>query len=211
MRIEGQGLGMDIGGRTIFRTISLRVDSGTSLAIVGPSGSGKTTLLNCLGLIQKVSSGSLLIDGRDYRDRRRGDTLAFWRDHAAFVYQDSGVIDEETLRYNVSLRRLVRRGGSFVRVEEALRRVGLGGRANERAAVLSGGEKQRLGVARAIYKRADAIFADEPTASLDERNRQLVRDLLLERAHEGCCVIIATHDQALARSCDRVLDLGSVV
>ena len=82
----------------------------------------------------------------------------------------------------------------------ALGMVGLNGRENEKAAVLSGGEKQRLGVARAIYKHASVIFADEPTASLDEKNRELVKRLLLERTAKGCSVIIATHDIALAQA-----------
>ena len=208
MLIETKGLSMEIQGRRLFEDISLSIEPGTSLAIIGPSGSGKTTLLNCLGLIQKPTSGSIWMDGRDFSAHKRRDVLEFWKKYASFIYQDSGVIEEESIRYNVCLKRGISKGATARDVTAALGMVGLDGRENEKAAILSGGEKQRLGVARAIYKRASVIFADEPTASLDEKNRMLVKRLLLERTERGCSVIIATHDLALAHACSQVLDLG---
>lgn len=208
MLIEAKGLSMEIQGKQLFNDISLSVKPGTSLAIIGPSGSGKTTLLNCLGLIQKPTSGSIWMDGRDFSTHKRRDVLDFWKKSASFIYQDSGVIEEESIRYNVCLRRGISRSATAQDVTSALDMVGLSGRENENAAVLSGGEKQRLGVARAIYKRASVIFADEPTASLDEKNRALVKRLLLEMTKMGCSVIIATHDLVLAQACSHVLDLG---
>jgi len=208
MLIEARGLSMEIQGRRIFEDISLCIEPGTSLAIIGPSGSGKTTLLNCLGLIQKPTSGSIWMDGKDFSAHRRRDVLEFWKKSASFIYQDSGVIEEESIQYNVCLRRRIGRGAAGQDVAAALSMVGLSRRGNETAAVLSGGGQQRRGVARAIYKRAGVIFADEPTASLDERNRTLVKNLLLERTERGCSVIIATHDLALAQACNQVLDLG---
>lgn len=208
MLLTGEKLGVKIRDRVLFENVSVSVDSGASLAIVGPSGSGKTTLLNCLGLIQRPSEGCIVIDGRNYRNRAKRDVLRFWKTSAAFIYQDSGVIDEESVLYNVTLKRAMPFDRNDAGVGEALSKVGLSGREKEKASVLSGGEKQRLGLARAIYKKASILFADEPTASLDERSRSLVRNLLLERAEAGAIVIIATHDLDLAKSCSSTLDLG---
>lgn len=163
--------------------------------------------MNCLGLIQRPTTGKITINGHDYGSHTKKDVLRFWRTSASFIYQDSGVIDEESILYNVTLKR-GRFFGNDTDVRKALSQVGLSGREKEKASVLSGGEKQRLGLARAIHKKASIIFADEPTASLDEQNRSLVRDLLLERAESGATVILATHDLSLARSCSATLDLG---
>lgn len=206
MVIVGENLGVDISGRTIFKSVDIRVESGTSMAIVGASGSGKTTLLNCLGLLIRPTHGKVVIDGRVMSNSSRGDVLRFWRNSAAFVYQDSGVIDEETVGYNVSLSRKAEKHDA-ASLESALEKVGLGGRLQERAITLSGGEKQRLGIARAIYKEADVIFADEPTASLDSDNRAMVRNLLLEQSRMGACVVISTHDIDLAYACDGITGL----
>ncbi|MFJ6925615.1 MAG: ATP-binding cassette domain-containing protein, partial [Limosilactobacillus mucosae] len=105
MLIVGKNLGVDISGRTIFKAIDLRIEPGTSMAIVGASGSGKTTLLNCLGLLIKPTHGDVIIDDRVMSNAARSEVLKFWRDSAAFVYQDSGVIDDESVGYNVSLSR----------------------------------------------------------------------------------------------------------
>ncbi len=206
MALVGEGLGVDIEGRSIFDAVDIEAPSASSTAIIGPSGSGKTTLLNCLGLLLRPTRGRVVLDNRVISGRPRKEVLRFWREDAAFVYQDSGVIDEEALSYNVTLSRRAAKTRHDA-VEAVLEKVGLGGRSAERAAVLSGGEKQRLGIARAIYKGASIIFADEPTASLDERNRRVVRDLLFEQAREGTCVIVSTHDLELARACDATLSL----
>ena len=179
------------------------------IALVGPSGCGKTTLLNCLGLLQRLSAGTVSVDGHDMasdRARRR-----FWRREAAFIYQDYGLIEEETLAYNVTLRApgLLRRPRPDARLDGILETVGLAGRQAETASVLSGGEKQRAGVARALYKEASYVFADEPTASLDPDNRRIVTGLLERAAKAGACVVIATHDDALASRADVVHSLAS--
>lgn len=207
MLLTGEKIGLKIKDRVLFENVDVAVEPGTSLALIGPSGSGKTTLLNCLGLIQRPTTGKITIGGHDYGSHAKKDVLRFWRTSASFIYQDSGVIDEESILYNVTLKR-GRFFGNDTDVRKALSQVGLSGREKEKASVLSGGEKQRLGLARAIHKKASIIFADEPTASLDEQNRSLVRDLLLERAESGATVILATHDLSLARSCSATLDLG---
>ena len=139
-----------------------------------------------------------------WKDR---DRLRFWRDTASFIYQDYGLIDEESVDYNITLTPpgLLRRKPRITpRIAEVLTTVGLEGRGLDAVSVLSGGEKQRVGIARTIYKDATCIFADEPTASLDRANRDMVTGLLRNRADAGACIVIATHDERLAGQADRV-------
>jgi len=210
MTITASNLGMKIAGHEILSGISLTCEAGQVTALVGPSGSGKTTLLNCLGLLQRPSAGTITIDGQDATRWGERPRLRFWQREAAFIYQDYGLIDEENLAYNVTLRasgifRPKARTNS--RLTDILQTVGLAGRESDPVSVLSGGEKQRVGVARALYKEASYIFADEPTASLDAGNRSNVTRLLTDAAAAGVCVVIATHDDELAAAADTVYQL----
>lgn len=205
MIIKTQKIGIEISGKTIFSNISLAINPNEMIAITGPSGSGKTTLLNCLGLIQSVNSGDILIENQNASKWKEKEKTSFWKDKAAFIYQDYGIIEDENISYNVTLNKQQAKAKI---VEEVLHTVGLGGRGQEMAAVLSGGEKQRLSVARAIYKKASIIYADEPTASLDQMNREVIINLLRKCSENGASVIIATHDERLVSVCDRSINLN---
>jgi len=205
MIIQTKKIGIEISGKTIFSNISLEINPNEMIAITGPSGSGKTTLLNCLGLIQSVNSGDILIENQNASKWKEKEKTSFWKEKAAFIYQDYGIIEDENISYNVTLNKQQAKAKI---VEEILHTVGLGGRGQEMAAVLSGGEKQRLGVARAIYKKASIIYADEPTASLDQTNREVIIDLLRKCSENGASVIIATHDERLVSVCDRSINLN---
>lgn len=205
MIIQTKKIGIEISGKTIFSNISLEINPNEMIAITGPSGSGKTTLLNCLGLIQSVNSGDILIENQNASKWKEKEKTSFWKEKAAFIYQDYGIIEDENVSYNVTLNK---RQAKTKIVEEILHTVGLGGRGQEMAAVLSGGEKQRLGVARAIYKKASIIYADEPTASLDQMNREVIINLLRKCSENGASVIIATHDERLVSVCDRSINLN---
>jgi len=204
MVIQTKDIGIEISGKTIFSNISLEINPNEMIAITGPSGSGKTTLLNCLGLVQSVNSGDILIENQNASKWKEKEKTSFWKEKAAFIYQDYGIIEDESVSYNVTLNK--RQAKSKV-VDEILHKVGLGGRGQDMAAVLSGGEKQRLGVARAICKKATIIFADEPTASLDKANREMIINLLKTCSQDGASVIIATHDERLVNVCDRSINL----
>lgn len=207
MNIRTENLALTIAGHQIFKNVSLTCETGEILALVGPSGSGKTSLLNCLGLLQKPTSGDVHVDGIATNHWKDRDRLRFWSDTASFIYQDYGLIDEESVAYNITLSPpgLLRRKPRITpRIAETLATVGLEGRGLDTVSVLSGGEKQRVGIARTIHKNATCIFADEPTASLDRANRDVVTGLLRDRADAGACVIIATHDEHLANQADRV-------
>ncbi|AHN22511.1 ABC transporter ATP-binding protein [Lysinibacillus varians] len=205
MIIQTKNIGIEISGKTIFSNISLEINPNEMMAITGPSGSGKTTLLNCLGLIQSVNSGDILIENQNASKWKEKEKTSFWKDKAAFIYQDYGIIEDENISYNVTLNKQQAKAKI---VEEILHTVGLGERGQEMAAVLSGGEKQRLGVARAIYKKASIIYADEPTASLDQMNREVIINLLRKCSENGASVIIATHDERLVSVCDRSINLN---
>ena len=211
MLIEAEGVSVAIGGRAVLDREFVRCESGTMTALVGPSGSGKTTLLHCLGLLLPIGKGRILIDGKDATNYSSAARRRFWRDHAAFVLQDYGIMDQESVAFNVTMQSSLlgrRATGDQRRLAEALERTGLAGRQAEVASHLSGGEKQRLALARAIYKQASVVFVDEPTASLDAGNRRKVIDLFAEFAASGATVIVSTHDFEMIDACGSRHEIG---
>ena len=207
MEIKVNDITVTISGNKIFSNISFEMKKGEMVAITGPSGCGKTTLLNCLGLIQTVDYGNIIIDGKNVTKLSDKEKTKFWHDYATFIYQDYGIIEDESVAYNVTLDKYKIRSN---KVQTILQKVGLAGRDNDLAIVLSGGEKQRIGIARAILKNATIIYADEPTASLDANNRELVIELLRQCAKEGAIVVLATHDERLVNECDRIIDMKEI-
>ncbi|MDE7416477.1 MAG: ATP-binding cassette domain-containing protein [Lachnospiraceae bacterium] len=204
MEVVVNDLSVAINGKNIFSNMSFCLNGGQMVSIIGESGCGKTTLLNSLGLIQPVSNGDILFDGKSAIKWGDKQKTRFWRKYAAFIYQDYGIIENESIAYNVALDKLQMRSN---KVKTVLQEVGLAGRENERAAVLSGGEKQRVGIARAILKNAAIIYADEPTASLDVNNSDTVISLLRRCAMSGAIVILATHDEHLIKTCDKTIKM----
>lgn len=202
--ITAKGIDYSVNGRQILSGLSAQCRLGEMTALTGVSGSGKTTLIGILGLLISPTNGIVEIDGISRwtaRSRRK-----FWEQKAAFIYQDYGLIDEEEVAYNVTLRRHLSKEEQG-KLASVLTKVGLMGRGKDIVATLSGGEKQRVGIARALYKKATYIFADEPTASLDEGNRKKVYELLRKACADGACVVVSTHDQDLVRRCDAVVRL----
>lgn len=204
LNFELKNLALEIKGKKIFENISFNFQENQMVAIVGPSGCGKTSLLNCMGLVQPISSGEIYIDGENYSSVKEAAKLRFWQEKASFIYQDYGVIDDETVEYNVSFNNQKR---NDPKIDTVLNQVGLYDKKGYQASVLSGGEKQRLGIARALYKNAKVIFADEPTASLDSENRSKVMTLLRACAKNKALVVLATHDDQLAKFCNCILDM----
>lgn len=209
MKVKVSDLTITIDRRVLLSGMNFECREGQLVGLIGPSGCGKTTLLNTLGLLLPAHSGSIFYDGSDATRWRQRQISAFWRDHASFVIQDAGIDDDESVVYNVTLdKSLLRRHESQRAGLAALAKVGLAQRAHDKARVLSGGEQRRVAIARSIYRQSAVIFADEPTASLDEDNRALIESLLIEEAQRGALVIISTHDMSLAQRCSALVNLS---
>ena len=202
--IRAEKLCLRIKEKTIFENMSFYIEKPQMVAITGVSGSGKTSLLNCMGLIKDVSSGKIYINNKDCTCLQEKDKISFWENIATFIFQDYGIIDEESVLYNITFSN---KKSNQNKAKAYLEKVGLKEKANNIASTLSGGEKQRLGIARALYKKAKIIFADEPTASLDEKNRNIIINLLRECVNNGILVVVATHDDRLSQSCDKIISM----
>ena len=199
-----------IGKKVILENLSLKINQGDLVAIVGKSGSGKSTLLNLLGLIDGDYSGHYEIFGQQNVPVNSVKSQAIIREHISYLFQNFALIDNETVEYNLMLAlKYVKlsKKDKVKKIEEILERVGLPSILHQKVSELSGGEQQRIAVARAILKPSQLLLADEPTGSLDPENRDLVLNFLLDMNEEGKTVIIVTHDAYVAQQCHRVIEL----
>jgi len=197
----------------VLRDLELVVEAGEMVAIVGASGVGKSTLLHVLGGLDAVDGGAIAIDGINLTQLADGERVAFRNRHVGFVFQFHHLLPEFTAVENAEMpMRIARRGVSEARTRasELLQRVGLGERLTHRPGMLSGGEQQRVAVARALIMRPSVLLADEPTGDLDEQTADALHALLREmHAAYGLTSVIATHNPRLAAACDRILRLES--
>lgn len=190
----------------VLDRVSLRAATGEMLAVVGPSGSGKSTLLYCLSGLEAFDAGNVLLFGRDLASLSRKDATLLRRDMLGFVFQSYNLVPGLTAEENVTLpARLARRRGLDALGKDALNTVGLSGRERRRPSQLSGGEQQRVAIARVLATSPSVIFADEPTGALDAASGALILDELRARANNGATVILVTHDLEAAARADRVL------
>lgn len=191
----------------ILHGVSLDVQPHTMVAVMGPSGCGKSTLLYCLAGLEAPTSGTVAIGGRPLAGLSRTELAKMRRTSVGFVFQSYNLIPTLTVAENVSLPAILgRRRLSAEEVAAALDVVGLAGRENDRPPAMSGGEQQRVALARVLAQQPDIIFADEPTGALDTRTGELVLAELGRIAHTpGRAVLVVTHDPRVAASCDRVL------
>ncbi len=215
--IEIRNIKKSFGSLEVLKGIDLDIEKGKIVSIVGPSGAGKTTLLQIMGTLDKADSGSVIIDGIDVSKLSDAKRSAFRNKHMGFVFQFHQLLPEFTALENVMMPALI--GGTSRkeakrRAEELLAFMGLSDRASHKPNELSGGEKQRVAVARALVNKPDVVFADEPSGSLDTQNKQELHRLFFDlRDQMGQTFVIVTHDEQLADLADRKISMkdGQIV
>jgi putative ABC transport system ATP-binding protein len=205
--IEAQDLVLSFGETPALRQASLAVRRGEIVAVMGPSGSGKSTLLHCLAGILVPSSGQVLFDGRRIDTLREEERSRLRRDRFGFVFQFGQLVPELTAAENVALPLLLggmRRHPALDQARRWFPRLGLEGLEDHRAGEMSGGQAQRVALARGIVAGPDVLFADEPTGSLDSLTGELVMNLMTGVAREeGITVLLVTHEPRVAAYADR--------
>lgn len=213
LKVEGLKRSFTQGGVTIevLRGVDLTVGPGEIVALLGPSGSGKSTLLQAVGLLEGGFDGSIRIDGEEAARLDNDGRTRLRRDALGFVYQFHHLLPDFNAAENVILPQVIRgqeNGVARARAESLLTSLGLGLRIDHRPSQLSGGEQQRVAVARALANRPALILADEPTGNLDERTADIVlAEFLRLVREEGSAALVATHNERLAEKMDRVVRL----
>jgi putative ABC transport system ATP-binding protein len=196
---------------TVLKKISLTINEGEIVSIVGPSGAGKSTLLNMIGCLDGFQSGKIIIYGNDISNLTVEDLAGFRNKNIGFIFQLHNLLNEFTAVENVMIPLLISRTRKKNAAEKAmavLEQFDLVNRANHKPAELSGGECQRIAVARALVTDPNIILADEPTGNLDSANSRLLMDTLLKLVHDKKkTIIIVTHDKSLADRTNRTITL----
>ena len=209
--ISVRGVTKRFGNLAVLRGIDLDIYKGEVVSIVGPSGAGKTTLLQIMGLLDLPTSGSVVIDGRDVTKLKQKELAEVRNRRIGFVFQFHQLLAEFTALENVMLPALiggVSRKQALARAEELLEMLGLAQRANHKPSELSGGENQRVAVARSLVNNPSIVLADEPSGSLDTKNKEELHRLFFElREKLGQTFVIVTHDEQLASLTDRTIHL----
>lgn len=209
--IKAKNITKSFGQLQVLKGIDLEIAKGEIVSIVGPSGAGKTTLLQIIGTLDRPDSGNLTVNGTDITALSRKKLSDFRNQHIGFVFQFHQLLPEFTALENIMIPAFIA-GKSHKeaksRAEELLRFMNLSDRATHKPAELSGGEKQRVAVARALVNNPAVILADEPTGSLDSQNKQELHQLFFDLRQEfGQTFVIVTHDEELAQLTDRTIHL----
>ena len=209
--IEVQDIHKSFGTLEVLKGVHLEVARGEIVSIIGKSGAGKTTLLQIIGTLDRPTSGKVIIDGQDVFSLNDKQLAAFRNKHIGFIFQFHQLLPEFTALENVCMPAMIARESETdykPRAERLLKDLGLGERMSHKPNELSGGEKQRVAAARALMMSPDIILADEPTGSLDEKNKKELSELLLQlRKEYGQTILLVTHDKELAAIADRVIEI----
>lgn len=210
--IDIHNIHKSFGQLEVLKGIDLHIGKGEVVSIVGPSGAGKTTLLQIMGTLDKPDAGSLSIAGHDVLKLNRRQLARFRCEHIGFVFQFHQLLPEFTALENVMIPALIakrNRSEARQRALQLLEYLKLADRANHKPAELSGGENQRVAVARALMNEPDVVFADEPSGSLDSHNKAELHQLFFDlRDKFGQTFVIVTHDEELAALTDRTIHLA---
>ncbi len=201
--IQAEKISKSFDDKMLFRDLSFTIQDGEYVCFSGESGTGKTTLLNIIGLLEPIDSGRLIINGKS--SRKRKELQEYYRNEVGFLFQNFALIENKTVEQNLKI--VITNDKNTVSMKDALRWVGLEQKQKNKVYTLSGGEQQRIALARLLIKPCSIILADEPTGSLDQRNAEIVMTLL-ERLHTlGKTVILVSHDDAIKQRAERIIYL----
>ncbi|EPH93756.1 putative bacteriocin export ABC transporter [Enterococcus faecalis 13-SD-W-01] len=198
--IEAKNIKKVYKEKTVFENLSFFIEAGEMVAITGESGKGKTTLLNCLGQLEKIDAGEITFNGKVLKPKNLRE---FFKNEAGYLFQNFALVDNETVKENLKLV-----SKNTEEILASLKKFQVDDLIDKKIYQLSGGEQQRVALARLILKKPSIIFADEPTASLDNKNRDIVFSALEEMNKEGTTIIVVTHDTELASRFPRQVDLS---
>jgi len=215
--IKAKDIHKSFGELEVLKGVSLDIKKGEIVSIVGPSGAGKTTLLQILGTLDKPNSGNVLVNGMDFSKLGEKDLAKFRNQQIGFIFQFHQLLPEFTALENVMIPALIARKDrkqTEQKAKELLTYLQLADRNEHKPNELSGGEKQRVAVARALINNPSLILADEPSGSLDSKNKDELHKLLFDlRDKFGLTIVIVTHDKELAALSDRVIEMkdGNII
>ncbi|MBC1417950.1 ABC transporter ATP-binding protein [Listeria fleischmannii] len=204
--IELQNINKKFDNHVLFTNFNLRVDSGEFIGILGKSGQGKTTLLNIMGALENPDSGIVKIKGKNTQKMKR----LLLRDELGFIFQNFALVDNLTVRNNLEIalkHKRMKKQESEKQMEWALKQVDLAGYSSKKIYNLSGGEQQRIAIARLLLKDPSIILADEPTGSLDSENRDIIVTLFKKLHNTGKTIVMVTHDEDLISHFSRTIQL----
>ena len=201
------------GEKTLFEKFSLKIERGEFLSIMGESGAGKTTLLNMMGLLDRPDSGTVVLCGQKNPAFSSRTAVILRRRHISYLFQNYGLIDTEIVENNMRIAthfKSISKKKERRLIADALEQVGLQGYEKRKVYTLSGGEQQRVALAKVIAKSPQIIFADEPTGSLDECNRDYVLEILQELNYQGKTIVVVTHDPHVNECAQRHIMLKAI-
>ena len=212
MVIEAKKLTKQFGEKVLFTDLDLQVHEKDSMVITGDSGSGKSTLLNILSLIEEADAGSLTWQGDEIEKINSPKVNKIIREEIGYVFQNYALIDNKTVYENIEIgakyNDAINNKNKKQYVYDAIERVGLTGLENRKVYSLSGGEQQRVALARIIVKPCSIIFADEPTGNLDDENADKIIEILFDLNKEGKTIIVVTHDRSIISKFDKHVHLA---
>ncbi|MBQ7674584.1 MAG: ABC transporter ATP-binding protein [Alphaproteobacteria bacterium] len=201
--IEIKNISKTFGNQMIFKDFSLNIEDGEFVVISGASGKGKTTLLNIIGGLERCDSGEIIIDGKPLDSQK--SLREYWKNKVGFLFQNFALVENKTVEQNLKIIKKDTR--SNYKTDDILEKIGLLQKKKEKVYSLSGGEQQRLALARLFLKKCDIVLADEPTGSLDRKNAEIVINMLKELNEWGKIIILVTHDESFKNMGCRVIEL----
>lgn len=206
--IELVGISKKFNEKTVLSNFSLNVNKNEFVTIVGPSGSGKTTILHLIGLVDKPDQGDVRVAG--YKNPNKKETMLLRRTTLGYIFQNYVLMDNESVQENLLISKAYHKKINKEQLNHALITVGLDSSyLHKKIYQLSGGEQQRIAIARVLLKPCELILADEPTGNLDETNKSIIVSLFKQMQNEGKTIVCVTHDKDIANQSDRIISIES--